>query len=272
MLINENKYWSNVRHGTEFGGDYESFYIKFMGDTVISETLYKKVYRSNDSLMSNWLFEGSIRETDTGSVHYLPKNSSTEVLLLDYGVKEGDSIDINIDYVEYLFVDSIRIKAFGIHNEFRKHIFLSLDHIYNSDVWIDGVGSLHGILFHPSKLGLVGEVNNLVCFFENDSLKYHQEFYSSCFPYGKYLAIQNPLVNHKIEILNQRDVVIVYFEQLGLTNFFFRLIDINGRVVIFEDIIEKEFLSINKNQLESGIYIYTIQNKNIFFSGKIYIN
>ena len=111
-LVAENKIWSNVRHGTEYGYDYDSHYIKFLGDTLISETLYKKVYRSNDSLMTNWSFEGSIRETDTGSVFYIPRNSVDESLLYDFGVKEGDSIVYEVDPNRYLYIDSIRTIPF----------------------------------------------------------------------------------------------------------------------------------------------------------------
>lgn len=106
--MKENSLWSNVRHGTEYGYDFESYYIKFEGETVISDVPFKKVFRSNDSLMTNWYFIGSIRETDSGSVYYVSGSSDIERLLYDFGVEEGDSIKVQDEAKEYLHIDSIR--------------------------------------------------------------------------------------------------------------------------------------------------------------------
>ena len=78
-FISETKLWSNVVHGTEYGSSFESFYIKMNGDSSISDHTYSKVYRSDDSLQLQWILEGFVRETDSGSVFYLPRESSIEI-------------------------------------------------------------------------------------------------------------------------------------------------------------------------------------------------
>ncbi len=131
-----------MSHGTEYGSPIESYYIRIADDTLISEQLYKKVYRSNDSLHVHWFLEGFIRETDTGTVYYLKDEDGIESLLYDFGIDEHDSIQLPDGVDWYLYVDSVRIKPFGIYDEMRKHIFLSDYHSHNCQTWIAGVGSL----------------------------------------------------------------------------------------------------------------------------------
>lgn len=269
-LVMENKIWSNVRHPTEYGYDFDSHYIKFLGDTIISENLYKKVYRSNDSLMIDWFFEGSIRETDTGSVYYIPMSSEEENLLYDFGVKEGDSTEINGDPYRYLYSDSIRIKPFGIYNELRKYIYLS-DGYHNVETWIEGVGSRHGILLFPKEFLLVGEVFNLVCFYENDSLKFHNDYYSSCFPSGKYSLIERTISNPHVSISNLKDVLIFDLKMINYESVF-RLVDLSGRTLWTQKIPHESIISLDKSKYENGIYIFVIQSANSYHCGKIIMN
>ena len=172
-LVTENKIWSNVQHQTEYGYDYNSYYIKIKDDTLIANTVYQKVYRSNDSLMNIWTFYGSIRQTDTASIYYIPPNSEVAMLLYDFGVKEGDSIAYDNNSDKYLYIDSIRNIPYGTFNELRNIFYLSTGEGHNSEIWVEGIGSQHGILLFPEEFLVVGEVFNLVCFYQNDSLKFH---------------------------------------------------------------------------------------------------
>ncbi|MBN2697452.1 MAG: T9SS type A sorting domain-containing protein [Bacteroidales bacterium] len=270
-FINDNKIWSNVIHGNEYGCEYISFFIRFKGDTLINDLVYKKVQRSNDSLMNDWITQGAIRETDSGSVYYVSQGYDQEILLYDFGVSEGDSIKLNDDYLSYLFVDSVRYKPFGRFNEVRKHFYIRRDNC-DKAVWISGIGCTRGVLYDPGELCKVGETSNLVCFFENDSLKYHFDYYSNCFPYGKYTFYQTP-TTPKIQIFTQSDEIIVKFDEISTPGSNFLLFDINGRIVSSNNSqLQQCSIIINKNLFRSGIYIYQLQTEKGIYTGMIYIN
>jgi len=268
-LVRENKLWSNVKHGGEYGSDFESYYIKFEGDTVISDIQFKKVYRSNDSLMTSWSFYGSIRETDSGSVYYMSGSADMERLLYDFGVDEGDTIKLDGFSQGNLYVDSVRLRPFGNFNENRKFIYIRNE--IEESIWIEGVGSVKGILYDSRNLGTVGEANNLVCFYENDSLKYHMDYYSSCFPYGKYTSIESNVKKIPITIKDYNDLLV--FDLGNLQNqTYFQLFDLSGRGVWTEKIQNQKSVSLEKDKFEDGIYIYIIHNSHGFHSGKVILN
>lgn len=269
-LVKENSLWSTVRHGTEYGYDFESHYIKFEGDTMISDIPFKKVYRSNDSLMINWSFTGSIRETDSGSVYYLSGSADMERLLYDFGVNEGDSIKLDGGSLGYLYIDSVRYKPFGNFNEIRKFIYIRKDECEES-LWIEGVGSAKGILYDSRNLCSVGEANNLVCFYENDSLKYHMDYYSTCFPYGKYTSIETKIKKNPLTIKDNNDLIIFELESIQ-NQTLFQLFDLSGRVLCTEKIRNQKSIAIEKDRFENGVYIYILHATEGYFSGKILMN
>jgi hypothetical protein len=100
VFVSESKLWSNLEYGTEQPAreNYHSYWIKFQGDSIIHDTLYKKMLRSDDSLHTNWVSYGFMREDSTKKVYangvpnrYFPAG---EVLLYDFNLKKGDSINI----------------------------------------------------------------------------------------------------------------------------------------------------------------------------------
>ncbi|MDT8431289.1 MAG: T9SS type A sorting domain-containing protein, partial [Bacteroidales bacterium] len=250
--------------------EYESFYIKFLGDTLIKDVTSKKVYRSDDSLMTEWHLVGSIRETDTASVFFLPANEDKEILLMDFDVIVGDSIYLT-ECDTYIRITSISYEPFGLYNETRKHIYFQSQTFGFEDVWIEGVGSRLGILFNPGHLCYIGETNNLVCFWENDSLKYHFSYFPSCFMTGVYSS--NNLLNNdlSLEILNEIDAVIFNLNERVMGYLSFSLYDISGRMILNENVNDKTTLRVEKNSVDAGIYLYSIETRTGSKCGKILI-
>jgi hypothetical protein len=185
VLVRESKLWSNLEYGTERPEDqnYHSYWIKFEGDSLVHDTLYKKVSRSDDSLHINWISYGFMREDSFKRVYALDvprvNYTSNEELIYDFNLEKDDSI--NSYDVRYLHVDSV--SHIYIANKSYKVIYLP----YNTK-WIEGIGSLGGILHGLNDIGFVGQANSLVCFSENDSLIYHNNNYNFCFihhfPFG----------------------------------------------------------------------------------------
>jgi hypothetical protein len=105
-------------------------------------------------------------------------------LLYDFGVEIGDSVPIPFNG-EYLYVCDISYDTLEPSAEAYKRIVLSSRSNcsgYNIS-WIEGIGSPGGVLNGLTEYMLCGMENHLVCFYENDTLKYSNSDFSTCFPY-----------------------------------------------------------------------------------------
>lgn len=265
-FINQTKLWSNKVGGTEEGSPSESYFIKMDGDTLLSNVNYTRVLKSMDSLQLQWYIEGFIRETDTGTVFYQDLKSQSESLLYDFGVEKQDSILVR-DFDKYFNVDSIKMKPFGIYAENRKHIYLSGD--YQMETWIEGVGSIYGVLsdllFHYS----VGESRSLLCFSENDSLKYNPR--GTCFLTNTSFAkpsVSNDLLS---VVILPDEILIKRITSVG-SGVYFRIFDINGRLQYVREISGMTEMNLNTSELPSGVYIYNIQASEYIKTGKFLVD
>jgi hypothetical protein len=61
------------------------------------------------------------------------------------------------------------------------------------DTWIEGMGSLYGVL-QSGSCALVGDMPQLICFTENDTLKYFNSNYEDCFIVTG-IATNNPVTD-----------------------------------------------------------------------------
>lgn len=181
-LIQEGKLWSNTVIGTMPGGSYNSYFIKFMGDTAINTLQYKKILRSNDVLHAKWTLDGCIREeTATRKVFIYNTSIQKELLLYDFNLELGDSI-LTGDGVSYAKVTKIINGTFGNSKIIRKQICF-----FNPNaepLWIEGIGSIWGVLEGLNSFYTTGSDTKLVCYSENDQLLYHNPKFNNCFPEG----------------------------------------------------------------------------------------
>ena len=188
-LLQEGKLWSNTSIGTEGGTTYRSYFIKFMEDTTINELVYKKILRSDDLLQTNWFVYGYIREDiPMRKVFTFDNYKKKDVLLYDFSLEEGDSI-LTHDGGRYLKVIKVVNAPFGNSNELRKQIYF-----FSSNAgpqWIEGIGSTLGVLEGLNSFFTTGSDRNLVCYSENGQLIYHNPNFSSCFPKGSKVSIQD---------------------------------------------------------------------------------
>lgn len=178
-LVDTNKIWSNYCKNSSQFMPSNSYYIRFSKDTIIRDLIYNKVMRSDDSLQNSWYKYGYIRETADKKVYYLQNKTDTiDYKIYDFNVKKGDSIYINVMKAlgdKFLFkIDSI--DSIKIINNYRKRYYLE------GEIWIEGIGSSDGILSSGATAsGLVGMKYSLLCFTENDTLKYKNPDYNFCF-------------------------------------------------------------------------------------------
>ena len=172
-FVDTNNIWSTYLDYTAEGlsaWNY-TYYVKFTQDTVIGLKTYKKVLRSNDSLQTTWYNYGYIREATNKKIYYLLNNQDTvEKYLFNGNANVGDTLLL---YNCALVVDSIDNILIG--TKYRKRFNMG------QKSWIEGVGSLDGFgcggLFNCT----VGGTRSLLCFTENDTLKYMNPSYNFCY-------------------------------------------------------------------------------------------
>ncbi|HLO57898.1 MAG TPA: T9SS type A sorting domain-containing protein [Bacteroidales bacterium] len=179
---------------------YQNFNCRIGGDTLINGKVYNKVIettkRNNDSSSESYI-SGFLREEENHKkifslLSYL--DDSTEVLLYDFTIKkdsvfnstyeriyhlpEGDKIIkdtlyssqvIDIDSVVYMGIKRLRIKFL----DFRVN-WIEDNPEKDTVEWIEGIGSNKGLLNYA-----YGDYN-LLCFKQNDEVKYYNKLGLDC--------------------------------------------------------------------------------------------
>ena len=175
-FISPNKQW-NVRLSGGYGYTTEIFKIE--GDSLVDSISYNKIWVSSDSL-ATFTFQGLLRE-ESNIVYYIPPDLSVGVLY-DFNLEIGDTTSVknifcgnevipitvvNIDTVDYFGVSRKRwqLDSYGGSDEF----------------WVEGIGSLNGPLYTKYWYCIVCPVWELLCFHNNDTLKYIMPYETDCY-------------------------------------------------------------------------------------------
>ncbi|WP_417265434.1 T9SS type A sorting domain-containing protein [Brumimicrobium sp.] len=159
----------------------------FQGDSTISGEVWSKMYSTNDStFQSNLVFEGLTKvEND-----FVLFKSATDPIdtLYNFNLSVGDSVFYEFDFfTSWIHVDEIQ--SVQINGEsYKKFIFseptgpTAFDHL--NEVWIEGIGSVHGPLFPLSPVKFSEEMPDsmlMTCSFANSLEHYNHPGYSDCF-------------------------------------------------------------------------------------------
>jgi len=268
-LVDTNKLWSNLHH-THTGGPppytYETHFIKFNVDTVIESKTYKKVFITYDSTQTAWSTCGYIREDSNSKVYFLGQLDSVERLLYDFNLLVGDTFIYMFNSVVPIELLVYSVDSVFIYDKYVKRItFLPWE------TWYEGIGSSCGVL--SSGLGgIVGSSYDLLCYYENDTLKYMNPDFNDCFismtvgnvdDYNtnqiKAVIFPNPVVSTSIlKVENMRDKKVVL-----------EIYSLLGQRLMTTEIGEQT--TINNSDFESGIYIYKIVTSSFVWTGKFQI-
>lgn len=228
-------------------------FVKFSGDTLINSNHFKKVLVSNDSLQSNYVLAGYIHEDSTNKVFFRYLDSTIR-LLYDFNVKVGDSIDIGLYTPIYLVVDTI--DSVFIYNKHLKRFILSY-YGWSGEQWIEGIGSLCGVL-NSGNYFVVGTKHELLCYYENDTLKYSNPNYANC--YYNTVGIDNFESGRTRVNLFPNPVTstsILSIENKHNKDYLIEIYNVKG-VNIKTFVIINDKLFIHKNDFVPGFYFYRL--------------
>jgi hypothetical protein len=253
--------------------DCRSYYTKISGDTTINEIQYKMVLNSTDSMLNDWSVAGFIREVGQ-KVFYRQKNVETDCLLYDFGCSEGDTLNLNCwctDSKTHFKVDSIRyVQVMG---ENRKHIYLSYLNNSSNEIWIEGIGSLSGLLNGGGRGNcMTGFHEGLLCCSKNGEKIYQYSKFADCnigslINNSKYnnlnqlLSLYPNPANNKITISNPSNIPIKKIE----------LIDFSGRVIQLWEASQLFENTLNIQHIPPGIYLLKAKTESGIKTGKLVV-
>ncbi len=241
--------------------------IKFDGDTTIGLVDYKKVFRSTDEFQTAWESYGYIRETIDEKVYYRT-DSTPDCLLYDFDLALNEIVEVygiqsygnnySLSPMSF-FVSNIDSVEIGSELRGRYHLnpVLSNDTLPDaSEFWIEGIGSISGIL-HWEAFLVGGDSYELLCFSENEEYFYQNSSYTSCYYF--WTGIEENENNDQINIYPNpiTDKASITIENYDSNKVYtLEIYDELGRK-IFENKIYSS-LTINRDELNLGLYVFKI--------------
>ncbi len=265
-LVVTNKVWSNV--SGYYGADMnehgrKTTFIKFAADTTINTIDEKQVLASSDS-MRTWTKIGNIKETERKI--YFRNLKNEQGLLYNFDVKVGDSIKTVNKFVE--FRDSITfeivnidtVNYFGINRK-RLEVY---DKLYGcTDYWIEGIGSEGGLL--RPVFCVCGGFSKLLCVYQKSNQIYQNPLRNTCYESDNETGLKE-FNKSNIQIYpNPTSGKIIIKGTEEVQNLKINVYNILGSLVFSQNINSNETLL----NLEKGIYILTLKNKDSFIFKQI---
>ncbi len=236
----------------------------FQGDTTINGELWNKLYMTNDSLFQNNLTYVGATLVDNDQVLLLDTLNQLDTLY-DFSLNIGDSVLYNINGTNQEWLDVIAIDSIQLNGSYYKRFHFDEPVVSAFDVldevWIEGIGSIHGPLFpkYPRKFSSeIPDSMLLTCSFASNQQVWQHPNYSNCYvnkvwglhenEYMKVTVAPNPF-NNKIAIHSphQRIRAIAIFNQLG------------EELKVITDYTSDQNIDLSK--LKPGIYFLKIQGK-----------
>ncbi len=267
-VVDTTKLWSNIDLiEVPFGGTPYCNLIKFSEDTLIDYINYKKVWKSVNQ--KDWIVIGYIRENSNDSVFFMNKNKE-EGLIYNFNVQIGDTIMINnTNFNQSYSVNTIVADIYDtIINQTNRKILILKDTLGNSkEKWIEGIGSLNGIIetgycFYQ----IVGSEPNLLSYkekgievFKNNSV-------------GEYCFCE---ICNNIQLNQFKNQIAYYYNNLE-KNIIIKIDNISELKIfpiitiynligekVLSEVINSKKTGINISYFKDGIYFIVVDYRNL---------
>lgn len=265
-LVDTNKIWNVVVY-LGFSGYYNHTY-KFIGDTTIGINQYKKLYETLDTTLINWTCIGAMRDSLQRIFFH---DFSNEYLYYDFSLNANDSFNTSISgCVVQMFVDSVDTVTL-LNGELRRQLFL-IGNFGVAERWIEGIGSLYGLMHVGNYLCTTDTDPLLNCFTENDTLKYKNTAFNSC--YYTTVGIEEIKQNNSWSLYPNpfRDFSTLDFHNFNLENKTLKIFDAQGRLTKIIYNIKSGQVKIDRGELQNGFYFFELRSeKGLIANGKLVV-
>lgn len=255
-----------------------------IGDTLINSRVYAKLYRTwysgyyyrvglCDFLGVNPTYSPmyycAIRSDESDKVYFIPSGDTSEILIYDFSLTEGDSINISSQKFDY-YTHVIKVDSILIGDNYRKR--LSIKGIYGlDDIWIEGVGSVHGLFATYNRYWEFTEYI-LTCYQENRVPLYISSP-DKCFWCDLVTKIDNQLLNKRITIEpNPVSTKAVINIPLNIFPNTINVYNLMGKIIYSKKVSKTDYISIDRKDLTTGILIIeVIYNDNRSYRERIIV-
>jgi hypothetical protein len=238
-LVDTGKVW--IEEECLNFGPCSNYIHYFQGDTVIGSYQYKKLH--------NWMYPAYAREDSTKKVYFYFNNN--EYLYYDFSLDSGDvfTSDVGGCFIYYSVYDTDTV--YLLNGEPRKRFFM------NFDTWIDGIGSINGLMSEFTLHCMSDVFPVLLCFYENDTLKYHNAGFDSCAFFGVH--VQENIMEYGIKIYPNPSTLQVTISFSKYVSGDLQIFDLTGRVVHQQTLLNQQS-TINIQQFSKGLYFVKVSD------------
>lgn len=247
----------------------------FSGDTLINSIAWNQMYYTSDST-----FSSSSKLTKAGYV----RSQNNRVLFMNttfkpdtiynFNFQVGDSVKYDFSYKSsYIFVTNI--DSILLSGKYHKRFFFSepggptaFTHL--NEIWIEGIGSIHGPLFPASPREFTYEVPDsmkVTCYKINSTQIWSNPYYKNCYTNiilsvhefhdkeEKVLVFPNPVSSE----------LTIQLPQTTNEEHHISLFDMQGKLIQKKNCKNSNQLAIDTNNLENNMYFLKIESGNRVF-------
>ena len=269
-LLQSGNQWNVLRDGAN--PTYYTEIFKVDIDTTINGKLCKKIVSSNDSSSTaTYHFNCYMYEDTATKKIYNFDSQFNQKFYFDFNVQVGDSMFISAPVYGFLSCDTFivaEVSSILVGGIDRKRITLSYfsdtTEYTNADIWIEGIGSYHGLVYGAVSPRYIGSQYNLLCFSNNNQLVYENSIFNYCYS-----------SNVGIETVEKQDVLLYpnpVSDVLNICNLENRkaqlqVFDSFGRMAFQQNLLEANN-QISLSNLKAGIYNVLIYNDHRIIASK----
>jgi len=252
-FVKEGKMWTE-KSSPSIEPMYSIETWEMQGDTTINGKLYKKVIASI-TYENCFIYE----DTTLKKVYCRQSGNGSEFLLYNFNLQIGDTLAGS----DCLMVVNKTVEYFAGKNRIK----ISLnDYTGDPQIWYEGIGSLtQGVFLHKC---MTGGYEWLLCYFENDTLIYHNSSVNdSCFTLTNIQELQPKKLINSYFFDN-----VLYVKSTTSLAYTLTLYDIFGRKV--KETNATGNLELNLSILPKSLYIYRIESNalQIRYNSKLMLN
>ena len=256
-IVDSTKVWANMQeHCLEWGSRYSTDHHKFYGDTIINDTVYKKVWISEDELNEEWNFFGSFIREENGRVYYR-EMFLNEGLIYDFNMQVGDSVLINnTRAVQGLWLTLTEIDTIESYGGSIERWKLENATYLNAEYWMRGIGSVTGVLNSGSNVfgGLCG-LFTLLCSKHNNEIIYQDTIYQTChYELISDIEEEKQNIENPFRLLNSKSSNQFELKFEDESEKLITIVSIDGRIV-YTNKTRDPNLIISKSIFKQGLYV-----------------
>lgn len=186
-FLDHDKIWSEAFvECIPEGDDVTSSWYRIGRDEImLDDHIYYPLESSDQRQADQWYRTGYLLREEGKKVYMRQNNSATEGLIYDWGVEEGDQLDIYVFSVDgTLSAEVTAVEYLSTPLGEKRKIILTGEY-GTQDVWIEDMGSVSGLPHSGNYLlGLSCGNYEYICMHWNGELMVMNEKYDDCFVSG----------------------------------------------------------------------------------------